>query len=40
MDGLSGATITSNGVSRVVQFWLSDHGYAPFLKRLREGVKS
>ena len=40
VDGLSGATITSNGVSRVVQFWFSDSGYAPYLKRLREGAKS
>lgn len=35
VDGLSGATITSNGISRVVRFWLSDHGYAPYLKNVR-----
>jgi Na+-transporting NADH:ubiquinone oxidoreductase subunit C len=35
VDGLSGATITSNGVSRVVRFWLSAEGYAPFLKSLQ-----
>jgi len=38
VDGLSGATITSNGITRVVRFWLSDDGYGPFLKTLRNGV--
>lgn len=37
VDGLSGATITSNGVSRVVAFWFSDQGYGPYLKRVRQG---
>ena len=36
VDGLSGATITSNGITRVVRFWLSDDGYGPFLKTLRK----
>ena len=36
VDGLSGATITSNGVSRLVRFWLSRDGYAPYLERLRK----
>jgi len=40
VDGLSGATITSVGISHVVRFWLSGEGYAPYLKRLREGGKS
>lgn len=40
VDALSGATITSNGVSQVVRFWLSGDGYAPFLAKLRGGVKS
>lgn len=35
VDGLSGATITSNGITRVVRFWLSPEGYAPFLKGLK-----
>ncbi|MBA4176822.1 MAG: Na(+)-translocating NADH-quinone reductase subunit C [Leptothrix sp. (in: Bacteria)] len=35
IDGLSGATITSNGITRVVRFWLSSEGYAPFLKGLK-----
>ncbi len=38
VDGLSGATITSNGITRLVRFWLSDQGYAPYLKTLRNGA--
>ncbi|MGB1109687.1 MAG: Na(+)-translocating NADH-quinone reductase subunit C [Gammaproteobacteria bacterium] len=37
VDGLSGATLTSNGVTNMVRFWMGDLGYGPFLKRLREG---
>jgi Na+-transporting NADH:ubiquinone oxidoreductase subunit C len=37
VDGLSGATITSGGVSRLTRFWMSDRGWGPFLKRFREG---
>jgi len=37
IDGLSGATITSNGVARVLKFWMSQDGWAPFLQRIREG---
>ena len=36
IDGLSGATITSRGVSHFVQFWLGEHGFGPYLKTLRE----
>ena len=36
VDGLSGATITSNGVSHLMRFWLSRDGYAPYLARVRE----
>jgi Na+-transporting NADH:ubiquinone oxidoreductase subunit C len=38
VDGLSGATVTSNAVTRLMQFWLSDHGYGKFLKKFREGA--
>ncbi len=34
---MSGATITSNAITRLTQFWLSDAGYGKFLKRFREG---
>ncbi len=37
VDGLSGATLTCNGVTHLVQFWLGDEGYGPYLDRQREG---
>lgn len=40
VDGLSGATITGNGVSHVVRFWFSRDGFAPYLARLRAGDKT
>ncbi len=39
VDGLSGATITSNGVSRLTAFWMGNDGWGRFLKRFREGAK-
>lgn len=38
VDGLSGATVTSAAVTRLMQFWLSDDGYGKFLRRFREGA--
>jgi Na+-transporting NADH:ubiquinone oxidoreductase subunit C len=38
VDGISGATITSNAVTQLMRFWLDEHGYGPFLKRFREGA--
>jgi Na+-transporting NADH:ubiquinone oxidoreductase subunit C len=40
IDGLSGATITSNAITRLVQFWLSDEGYGRWLKRYREAKEA
>ncbi len=37
VDGLSGATLTSKGVSNLVQFWMGDNGFAPYLSNLRSG---
>mgnify|MGYP000277106498 CR=1 FL=1 len=37
VDGISGATRTSNGVSNLVRFWLGPDGYGPFLTRLASG---
>ena len=34
VDGLSGATITSRGVENMVQFWLGEQGYGPYLNRM------
>ena len=31
VDGLSGATLTSNGVTNLMRFWLGPRGYGPFL---------
>jgi Na+-transporting NADH:ubiquinone oxidoreductase subunit C len=40
VDGLSGSTLTSNGVTNLVQFWLGDHGFGPYLEsyRLERGL--
>ena len=38
IDGLSGATLTSRGVTNLVQFWTGSHGFQKYLKRLREGA--
>ena len=35
VDGISGATLTSNGVTRLLHFWLSRQGYGPYLEKLR-----
>lgn len=40
VDGLSGATLTSRGVTNLVQYWLGEEGFGPFLSTLRsEGVQ-
>jgi len=35
VDGLSGATLTSNGVTKSLQFWLGDEGFGPYLDRAK-----
>lgn len=40
IDGLAGATLTSNGVTNLVQFWAGENGFGPFLERLRNASKS
>ena len=35
IDGLSGATLTSRGVSNLVNYWLGDHAFGPYLTQLR-----
>lgn len=37
IDGLSGATITSKGVENTIHYWFGDHGFGPFLTRVRAG---
>ncbi len=36
IDGLAGATVTARGVTNLLNFWLGDQGYAPYLARLRD----
>ena len=42
VDGLAGATLTSTGVTNLVRYWMSNEGFAPYLKKVRtvKGVKS
>ena len=35
VDGLSGATITSRGVTNMLQFWLGENGFAAYLEKFR-----
>lgn len=35
VDGLSGATLTSNGVTAMLKFWLGDDAFGPYLKRMQ-----
>ncbi|MGR7920362.1 Na(+)-translocating NADH-quinone reductase subunit C [Zobellella denitrificans] len=37
VDGLSGATLTSNGVQHTFEFWMGPKGFGPFLAKIREG---
>ncbi|ALM52874.1 Na(+)-translocating NADH-quinone reductase subunit C [Halomonas huangheensis] len=39
VDALSGATLTSRGVTHLVQFWLGQEGFGPYLARFRGGVE-
>ena len=37
IDGLAGSTLTARGVTNLVQFWLGDNGFKPFLNNLKTG---
>lgn len=37
VDGISGATRTSQGVHGLLRFWLGDLGFGPYLERVRRG---
>ena len=37
IDGLAGATLTSRGVTNLVQFWLGADGFGPFINNLIAG---
>jgi len=36
IDGISGATLTTNGVTNMIQYWLGDEAYGPILRNLKE----
>jgi Na+-transporting NADH:ubiquinone oxidoreductase subunit C len=36
VDGISGATRTTQGVDGLLRFWLGDFGFAPYLRLVRE----
>ncbi len=36
VDGLSGATITSTGVTNMLEFWLGRNGFGPYLKKFKQ----
>lgn len=40
VDGLSGATLTANGVSNTVRFWVGEQGFGPFLSRMQQEYAS
>jgi|TARA_B110000495_G_C23037924_1_gene620697 Na+-transporting NADH:ubiquinone oxidoreductase subunit C len=35
VDALSGATITSNGVTNMIDFWMGDKGFGPYIKQMQ-----
>lgn len=37
VDGLSGATITANGVSSSMAYWFGEHGYLKFINKVKGG---
>ena len=40
VDGLSGATLTTKGVDKLVRYWLGEQGFKPLLENLRQGEVS
>jgi Na+-transporting NADH:ubiquinone oxidoreductase subunit C len=36
VDGLAGATITANGVTNMLRYWLGENGFLPFLRSVHE----
>jgi Na+-transporting NADH:ubiquinone oxidoreductase subunit C len=40
VDALSGATITSNGVTNMLHYWLGADGFGPYIEKLRAGGRA
>lgn len=36
VDGLAGATLTSNGVNNLLRFWVGENGFGPYLQRMQQ----
>lgn len=36
VDGLSGATLTTNGVNNLIRYWVGEEGFGPYLDRMAE----
>ena len=36
VDGISGATLTGRGVTRLVRYWTGPHGFGPYLSRIQD----
>ena len=39
VDGLTGATITSNGVEALIHYWLGQEGYGPYLATVKQNLR-
>ncbi len=35
IDGIAGSTVTGNKVHGIIRYWFGEHGYAPFLAKLK-----
>jgi len=36
IDGISGATLTADGVTNLLRYWFGEQGFEPYLEKLRE----
>lgn len=36
VDGLSGATLTGRGVSKLLRYWTGPHGFGPYLQKIHD----
>lgn len=37
VDGITGATLTGDGITNLLRFWLGEQGFGPYLQMLRKG---
>ena len=36
VDGITGATLTGRGVTNLLRYWFGEHGFGPYLRKLKE----